>query len=344
MSILSSNANKSGSKSKGKVAKIEDGFADYMSRGYSIISCNIYPDDRKSGSESKGVVGSHRADTYLTTEHGRFSWAAKSDKPCLFYQGLATPFFLWDGSKWVEPTAIVKDDSGAARVSPTSKPSGLTAYWFTLAKQLIADARVSAEAAGDAEMLSEISEAEAGLTLSMVANQVVSFDLKGVSLKDVEAMRRHLLKSDKPLRAVFAVRLEVPENEEDFQLLFRGVEVLSWEEEPMVLPRAGRLLLTTGHFQVLQSLIDEEYTPEKLGVVQEATLGKGALSFATRGGSKRTSRRNAQRAKYKAGGAGNPTANTSSDGSGDPPVSDVIVSEGDTMIDTLELLGEDDVL
>lgn len=277
-------------------ANIEDTFSEYLAKGYNIISCNLLPANKGNGEDNVG----DRPNTFLTTNGGRFTFADQENNRGWFYKGLAAAFWQWNGKQWVEPTPFQKNESGEAVTHKKAKPLALLGTWMMLARQALKGLLAEAEVGGDIDQYDRIETLITSQTVNTFLNEEVKFDLPGVSFKEVDAIRRTLLKTGTKSRAVFAVRLEVPENEDDLQLLINNVVVLSWDEDPWVFPKLGRLLLTVDHVNALAAEADAAFPAEGEQERQERVLGLGALAQAERGGTSRTKRNNAKRAHYKA--------------------------------------------
>lgn len=325
-----------------EVVNIEETFAAYTAKGYNIISCNIFPANKGNGDDNVG----DRPNTFLTTNGGRFTYADTKDNKGWFFKGLAAAFFQWNGKQWVEPTPFVKNESGEATTLADSKPLALLGSWMMLSRQALKSLKAEALAGGDVETHDRVEAALAAQSVQNFINEEVRFDLPGVSFKEVDAIRRQLLKGNTKSRAVFAVRLEVPENEEDLPLLFNNVELLSWDEEAMVFPKLGRLLLTLDHVNALAAEADAEFPVQDEEKRQERVLGLGALAQAERGGSTRTKRNNAKRAEYKAKQAAERRQLATGDVAAEPAEVAPLVHEDPEISfeDALAQIGEDEVL
>lgn len=318
---------------------IEDTFAEYLAKGYNIISCNVIPANKGNGEDNVG----DRANTFLTSNGGRFTFADQENNQGWFYKGLAAAFWQWNGKQWVEPTPFIKNESGQATTHKDSKPTSLLGAWMMLSRQALKGLKATAEAGGDLDTFVRIEDALTKQSVNDFINEEVKFDLPGVSFKEVDARRRQLLKSNTKSRAVFAVRLEVPENEDDLQLVISNVIVLSWDEDAFIFPKLGRLLLTVAHVNALAAEADAEFPAEAEGERQERVLGLGALAQAERGGTSRTKRNNAKRAQYKAEQAALRRQIATGDVAAEP--APLVHEDSDVSFeDALAQIGEDEVL
>lgn len=264
-------------------------YNDYLAAGYSVISMNIYPANKDAGEDMSGS-------TYLTTEHGALRYSTKTSS--VFYSGLLTPFSVWNGQGWTEPTSVRKSEAGMV-AGPTSKPSALVGLYHMAVREMISAAVDEAKITGDVEALDLAEAAKAKLDINFMVNQKVSFDITGLGMKQLVDKRNQLLKSGQRTRMAMAVKVELPQDGSEFKPCVRVVEVITMDEEYIPLPRAGMMNVNTDMMNSIQAQIDAEWTPEVLRQAGMKQMQSAAIDLLIGGGTTRTKSGNAYR-KQKA--------------------------------------------